>query len=79
MLSLPPQILCLFMVLVAAACTPSPAAGERYEFLSGATICGKGDQVVRKNMSGVFGGGKKLDSIFVLVDSTESSSCRTCC
>lgn len=59
------------IVFVALACTPSCADCERYEFLGGATICGDKDRVVRQYLSGVFGGGDKLESIFVRLDSTE--------
>lgn len=58
------------VVSIALACAPSLAAGEKYEFLTGETICVDKDRVVDQKVTAVFGGGHKLTSLSVRLDST---------
>lgn len=58
------------IVSIALACAPSLAAGEKYEFLTGETICVDKDRVVDQKVTAVFGGGHKLTSVSVRLDST---------
>ena len=52
------------------ACAPSLAADEKYEFLTGETLCVDSDRIVEQKNTVVFGGGKKLASLSVRLDET---------
>lgn len=47
------------------ACAPSLATDEKYEFLTGETICVDADRVVEQKITAVFGGGQKVASLSV--------------
>ena len=67
---MPFRALMPLIVSIALACAPSLAAGEKYEFLTGETICADKDRVVDQKVTAVFGGGHKLTSVSVRLDST---------
>ena len=64
------HIVTLLLASIALTLTPSFAAGERYEFLTGETICMDKDRVVDEKVTAAFGGGHKLTSISVRLDAT---------
>lgn len=73
MLSMPSHALMALMALIvsiAVACVPSLAAGEKYEFLTGETICIDKDRVADQKVTAIFGGGDKLTSVSVRLNST---------
>jgi hypothetical protein len=70
MLSVRSRVAVLLLVSIALACEPSFAEGKKYEFLTGESICVEKDRVVDQKVTAVFGGGHKLTSLSVRLDST---------
>ena len=67
---MPFHILIPLLVSISLACAPSLAAGEKYEFLTGETVCVDKDLVVDQKVTAIFGGGHKLTSVSIRLDST---------
>jgi len=60
----------LLLLSTTLACAYSSAAGEKYEFLGGETICIDREYVVDQTITAIYGGGGKLASVSVRSGST---------